>query len=247
MRVQEQPAPGGPPRLTLPEWDAHGITAGITTRGDGFNLGLATPEPAEHVLARWRSLQAFFAERFPTLHLGLQVHGARVLTHGAGPAGWIIRDGVDGHVSRAPGTLLTVTVADCVPVYLAHPPTRSVALLHAGWRGIAAGILEEGTRALCRTADCGVESIVMHCGVGICGDCYEVGPEVPKALGLPVPTGRSRVDLRAALVRRANALGLRRVSVSAWCTAHDRDRFFSHRASGGRDGRMVAWVGVPAA
>src|SRR5207244_772995 len=89
------------------------------------------------------------------------------------------------------------------------------------------------------------EEIVMHCGVGICGACYEVGSEVLEQLtpgGATAATGH--VDLRAVLVRHAAELGVREVSVSPWCSAHDRAHFFSHRASGGRDGRMIAYLGV---
>jgi copper oxidase (laccase) domain-containing protein len=96
--------------------------------------------------------------------------------------------------------------------------------------------------------------MVMHCGVGICGDCYEVGAEVvaqlrdsvaPDAPGLPGSGGPARIDLREVLLRQGRALGVGAVTVSPWCSAHDRGRFFSHRASGGRDGRMVAYLGRP--
>ena len=66
------------------------------------------------------------------------------------------------------------------------------------------------------------------------------------ALGLGADGGgKAQADLRAILVEQAGRLGLREVSVSTWCSAHDRDRFFSHRASRGADGRMVAYLGLP--
>jgi copper oxidase (laccase) domain-containing protein len=82
----------------------------------------------------------------------------------------------------------------------------------------------------------------MHCGVGICGECYEVGPEVATRFGR---SGTIRLDLRAALAQQARELGIDDVSISPWCSAEGRDRFFSHRASGGRDGRMIAYLGRP--
>jgi copper oxidase (laccase) domain-containing protein len=85
--------------------------------------------------------------------------------------------------------------------------------------------------------------IVMHCGVAICGECYEVGSEVVQALTGRAADAAERVDLRALLVHQARALGIQDITVSPWCSAHDRERFFSHRASGGSDGRMVAYLG----
>ena len=87
--------------------------------------------------------------------------------------------------------------------------------------------------------------IVMHCGPGICGACYEVGSEVLAQLTGRPETEPGRLDLRQVLVQQGRALGLADISTSAWCSAHDRDQFFSHRASGGRDGRMIAYVGLP--
>jgi hypothetical protein len=173
----------------------------------------------------------------------MQVHGTRVAWHGA-VDGWQLLEGVDGHATERPGLLLAVTIADCVPVYLVDPVSRRVALLHAGWRGTAAGILGAGLELLAARGSA-VDDILMHCGVAICGRCYEVGSEVFQALDLPVPAaGRGLLDLRPVLEHQAKALGLARVSLSDFCSAHDSAHFFSHRASRGADGRMVAYLGL---
>ncbi len=140
-----------------------------------------------------------------------------------------------------------VTVADCIPIYLAVPQKGAIALLHAGWRGTAAGILERGVGVLRRQGFAKAADIVMHCGVGICGRCYEVGSEVAGALTGAAASASAQVDLRELLVHQAQQLGIGAVTVSPWCTAHDHDRFFSHRASGGGDGRQVAYLGSPLA
>ena len=236
------------PRLELAEWASrYGITAGVTTRGRGFSLGLWSDESVGQVMTRWRAFRAAFGARFPTIVLSHQVHGTAVEWHEAPPAGWLVLDGIDGHVTRARGTLLTITVADCIPVYLAVPKKDMVALVHAGWRGSVGGVLERGVEVLKAHGFARAEDIVMHCGVGICGPCYEVGPEVLSRFTGRPETGPGQLDLREFLARRARALGLADVSISPWCSAHDRDRFFSHRASGGRDGRMVAYLGIPLA
>ena len=252
MRVVSEQPTGDPivPRLELREWaERFGVVAGITTRGSGtpFSLGLWSDDPVGQVMTRWRAFRAAFSERFPTIILSHQIHGVAVTWHSANSPGWHILDGVDGHATAAAGQLLTVTVADCIPVYLAVPQKRIVAVVHAGWRGVAGRILDRTVELLKREAVSGGDDIVMHCGVGICGACYEVGSEVSTQLTGEKSLGPVRVDLRAVLAAQAAKLGIHDISISSFCTAHDRDRFFSHRASGGRDGRLVAYAGFPRA
>jgi copper oxidase (laccase) domain-containing protein len=154
---------------------------------------------------------------------------------------------MDGHVTDARGVLLGITAADCIPVYLAHPPSGTIGLLHAGWRGIAHGILQVGVNTLCTVGEGVPADIVMHCGVGICGSCYEVGREVVEAVGGRwIDTG-SRLDMRGVLAEQGAALGVLRITASAWCTVHGDGRFHSHRGSAGAAGRMLAYIGRPAA
>lgn len=194
-------------------------------------------------MGRWAALRA--AEPgFQCFVLGHQVHGSTVVRHVAG-TGWILIEGVDGHITADAGVLLLVTVADCVPIYLVAPG-RAVALLHAGWRGTAAGILERGVAEL-EGLGFSPASIVMHLGIGICGACYEVGSEVMSGCGVPSPgPGPWQLDLRRVLAERADRAGVGQVTMSPWCSAHDAPRFYSHRASSGTDGRMVAYIGMPA-
>lgn len=248
QRVEEQPTPGDTPRYEIPGWrERFGVVAGITGRGQGkqpFDLGLWTGQPIGEVMGRWRQLRS--AEPgFPAHVLGNQVHQTRVLDHETAIPGWTQVEGIDGHATAARGLMLYVTVADCVPVYLVNARTGGIALLHAGWRGVAGRILERGVEALSHRINFLASDVVMHCGASICGGCYEVGSEVIDALGLlPNDQGKAQADLRAILAEQAAQLGLGVVSVSSLCSAHDQDRFFSHRASKGTDGRMVAYLGI---
>jgi hypothetical protein len=242
-RAAERPAESGFPRYELVEWRAeHGLVAGITSAD--VDLGLWTDAPVAGVMQRWRE----FREALPGFDatvLAHQVHGTAVLRHETA-RGWQIHDGADGHVTPAAGVLLTVTVADCVPVYLAAPAYGAIALLHAGWRGTAAGILRRGVALLEEAAGCGPDAIVAHMGVAICGDCYEVGSEVARACGgASQGDGPWHVDLRGRLLAEAAEVGIERATASPWCTVHDEGRFHSHRGAGGRAGRMVAYLGVP--
>lgn len=246
--ASESPAAAGDgvPRVQLEEWRQDpGVVAGITggsTAGPALDFGLAGDRPVGEVMDAWTALQRAFAAGFDGVVVGRQRHGVEIAVHDRPVRGLAVLDGIDGHVTTATGLLLAVTAADCVPVYLAAPGA-GVALLHAGWRGIAGGILEAGVERLAASAGVEPEDVVMHCGVGICGRCYEVGPEVFEALDAP-PGGDRRIDLRAVLSRRAHALGLRRITSSPWCTRHHR-AFFSHRRDGARSGRMIAFAGRP--
>ncbi len=249
MIIRELPAAGPVPLYELAEWrERYGVVAGITARGagpHGFDLGLWSAAPIGETMARWRAFRRAIPG-FDAVVLGHQVHGVEVMALESG-IGWIQVEGIDGWTTTSRGILLTVTVADCVPVYLCVPG-RAVALLHAGWRGTAAGMLQRGITRLAGATGTVPGDIVMHCGVGICGQCYEVGSEVMEGCGLSVEgAGPFHLDLRDHLVGEARQLGVGVLTSSGWCSAHDREHFYSHRRSGGADGRMVAYVGMPRA
>lgn len=255
VRIErEERLPGAVPLYVHPSWAARfpWLVQGTTSRGgeaqgsaatDPFDLRLFGSVPVGVVLGRWRHLREVTGCS-RAVH-ARQVHGARVLVHEeGGPPGLFIADGYDGHVTRTPGVLLTVSVADCVPIFVVDPDRRAVALLHGGWRGIAAGVLEEGVAALRELAGSPAEALELHLGPAICGDCYEVGPEVFEALGLEPPPRPAPVDLRAVLVHRALQLGIaaERITVSTFCTRCGGSPFFSHRAGCGE--RQVGVLGI---
>lgn len=243
--------PGDFPLWTLPDWSQRfgvrvGITGRATSDGEPVDLGLWGQQPVGTAMAAWQRFLGLFPE-FDSQVLGHQVHGAAVAVHHHG-AGWCHFAGVDGHVTARPGVLLLVTVADCVPIYLVAPRHGAIGLLHAGWRGAAAGILERGVERMCSISRATPGDIVMHCGVAISGPCYEVGHEVMAGLGVPARgEGPWQLDLRAALAERASGLGIAEVTLSGHCTAREAGHFHSHRRSSGRDGRQVAWLGIPPA
>jgi hypothetical protein len=227
-----------PLRERVDQFAAIGIDAFITTRAAGdYGLGDGTPPAA--AITRWVALQAELAPIAPRLASAKQVHGSKILEHGAGSAeGWVRHDGADGHITFAPGVALAVQIADCVPVFLAHP-SGAVALLHAGWRGTAAGIVKKG---ISRMVEQGLDAadLKVHFGPAICGRCYEVGPDTFEQLTGWQTIRNRNVDLRALLSEQAKELGVRQLSASPHCTKCDNDRFFSHRA--GDSGRQVAVI-----
>lgn len=214
-----------------------GVMGWTTTVANG-SFGLGSEEAVGVVMDRWAELQsdllALGAHRLVSAH---QVHGNLVSHHAGGWNGWLRQRGVDGHVSDAAGTAMAVTVADCTPVFIAHP--NAVGLLHAGWRGTAAHILKSGLQAMLALRAV-ADECEMHLGPSICFDCYEVGPEVLAAVtGLPA-FGNAHLDVRSVLAEQAYALGVRKIDVSKWCTRCGSGKFFSHR--GGDAGRQLGVI-----
>jgi YfiH family protein len=239
---------GGLERYELDAWlSAYGVTAGVTARAPDPDMSVAAEPLPDSVRERWLLLTRVVGDGFRAVVVGRQVHGARLQVTREAEAGIHVLDEIDGHLTDGPGLLLAVTLADCVPVYLLEAERGTMGLVHAGWRGIAGGVFETGVGALCELAECSPASIVMHCGVSVCGDCYEVGPEVFEAVAGERPAAPGRLDLRDVLRIRAEALGIGQLTASPWCSVHDHDRFHSHRASGGAPGRMAAYLGRPTA
>jgi len=217
-----------------------GIDAFTTTRDSG-SFGTATDEAVGDVMGRWEMLHRFVAASAPRFATARQVHGKRVITHSAGWSGWLRSDAADGHLAPGRGIGIAVTVADCVPVFIAHP-SGAAALLHAGWRGTAAGILGVALRDL-RSAGCPTAELRIHLGPSVCGSCYEVSPTVYQTLTGRTVDSPTPVDLRLILADDARNEGVRQISLSPFCTLCHQGRFFSHR--GGDLGRQLGVLIVP--
>jgi polyphenol oxidase len=209
--------------------DLPGGTALFTTRRGGvsegpyasLNLGLWTDDDAGRVRENRERLRAEVGAQ--RLAQGRQVHGTRVVVDAEGI------EEADGQVTAAPGVAAMVLVADCLPVALAGPDR--VAMLHAGWRGLAGGVLEAGVEAT------GAVCAAIGPGIGPC--CYEVGDDVRAVFGTSEPT----LDLKAIARARLEAAGVRDIHDCGLCTSCDAERFFSHRRDRGVTGRQagLAW------
>jgi polyphenol oxidase len=207
-----------------------GATALFTTRRGGvsegpfasLNLGLWTQDEPERVHAnRERVRSQVGAERFAQ---GRQVHGTRVVVDAGGV------EEADGQVTTARGVAAMVLVADCLPVALVGP--EAAGMVHAGWRGLGAGVLEAGVEAT------GAVAAAIGPGIGPC--CYEVGDDVRAVFGTTEPT----LDLKAIARARLEQAGVREIHDCGLCTACDAERFFSHRRDRGITGRQagLAWL-----
>lgn len=174
-----------------------------------------------------------------------QVHGAEVVTAGESDE---IPD-ADGSVSRTPAHVCVVRTADCLPVLFCATDGTEIAAAHAGWRGLAAGILE----AIIATMDHEPADLMAWLGPAISQPNFEVGDEVREAFVSRDPGAdlcfesnerqRWQADLYGLATRRLSAAGIGRIGGGGWCTYADAGRFYSWR----RDqdtGRMVTFVGL---
>jgi YfiH family protein len=220
--------------------DLPGARVLFTTRRGGvstgpyasLNLGLLTADVREAVIANRSSV----ASRSGALAHGRQVHGTEVRRVRSSPAVTEVPQPADGQATALPGVAPMVLTADCLPIALTT--TGAVAMVHAGWRGLAGGVIEEGVAAL-RELDPGGR-IASAIGPGAHPCCYEVGDEVRAALGQDGPTA----DLPSAARERLEAAGVAEVHDVGLCTmCSDPVLFFSHRRDGGVTGRQagVAW------
>jgi YfiH family protein len=209
---------------------------------ESLNLGILTEDDGTAVVENRSRLAAALGLSVERVAIGRQVHGIELARH-EGPQepspfaspGAAIPE-VDGHVSAVPGLGQLVFVADCLPVALSGP--GGVAMLHCGWRGLAAGIVARGAEAIAAT------DAAIGPGIGPC--CYEVGAEVLaefEPLGKGVASGRM-LDLTAVASRLLERAGVGRIEAAGLCTACEERLFFSHRRDAGRTGRQagLAWV-----
>jgi YfiH family protein len=215
-----------------------GAAALFTTRRGGssrgpyasLNLGLKTADSRAAVIANREALSAQLSLRLTFVR---QVHGNRVVvspdqTDGPPEA--------DGQATAARGIGLAILAADCLPVAVASQ--SAVAMVHAGWRGLASGVIAEGVRALRELDGRGPVHAAIGPGAGPC--CYEVGEEVHARFGTEGPT----LDLKAIARDQLREAGAEVVHDVALCTMCSPELFFSHRRDRGVTGRQagIAWL-----
>jgi purine-nucleoside/S-methyl-5'-thioadenosine phosphorylase / adenosine deaminase len=240
------------PEVLTPEWRApRAVRAAFTLRGGGvsaapfdtLNLGAHVGDSAAAVAENRRRVREEL--RLPAEPAWLeQVHGTRVADLDASAEAGAAADAV---ITRRAGKVCAVQVADCLPVLFAARDASAVAVAHAGWRGLAAGVLEATVARLGVAAG----ELIAWLGPAISARHFEVGSEVRAAFlaadrGAAAAftqneRGRWQCDLAALARQRLAALGVTEVSGGAWCTYADPARFFSFRRDG-RCGRMAALV-----
>jgi YfiH family protein len=242
--------------MLIPDWPAPAVvraaftlrTGGVSARPyDSLNVGMHVGDEISAVTENRERVHRY---------LGLpaepewieQVHGIEVLDLDEGSLSGTARlRSADAALSRRAGRVCVVQVADCLPVLFAASDGSAIAAAHAGWRGLAAGVLEATVAALALEPG----RVMAWLGPAIGPAHFEVGDEVRAAFLVRDPGAASafthnpsrrwQCDLAALARRRLAALGVTAVFGGNWCTHGDRERFFSYRRDG-RCGRMAALI-----
>jgi YfiH family protein len=236
----------------VPDWPAPAnVRAFVTTRAGGvsdgayasMNLGASSGDDP----ARVSRNRAIVGELLPGPPAWLaQVHGIDVADLDA-PT--VDRPRADAAAAGVSGRVCAVLTADCMPLFLCDAGGRRVAVAHAGWRGLSAGVVENAVRAL------GAESadVLAWMGPAIGPRAFEVGPEVREAFVsrdciaaeafAQNKPGKYLADLYALARQRLASLGVTRVFGGEFCTYYDTGRFFSYRREP-RSGRMGAFIWI---
>ena len=242
-----------------PEWRMPRVAALMTTRAggvsaapfDSLNLRDGLGDDADAV-ARNRRIVAAAIGATP-VYMN-QVHGkavARLVAadlRGEAPV-----HAADASITTEPGIACVAQVADCLPVLFAAPEARAVGAAHAGWRGLAAGVLEAALHGVCEAAACEPREVRTWLGACIGPTAFQVGGDVLAAFDAapdsprfrPHAPGKWLADLAGLARDRLIAAGVADISGGTWCTVSDPSRFFSFR----RDrvtGRMAAFIAIEA-
>ena len=238
----------------FPDWPAPpSVHAAITTRlgpgisappFDRFNLGLRSGDAADAVGANRSALQQALGLPSPPRWLR-QVHGVNVAQ--LGPLAGAGEPQADAAVSHIPGTVLAILTADCLPVLFCAEDGSEIGAAHAGWRGLAAGVLEATLTQL----ETPVHRLLAWLGPCIGAASYEVGEEVRDAFVAsdvgaaacfaPARPGHWLADLAALARRRLQAAGVQRIHGGGFDTLADA-RFYSYRRDGARSGRLASLI-----
>lgn len=240
-----------------PQWPAPaGVRALITTRAGGvsggayagFNLGMRSGDAIETVARNRAELRSWL----PAEPLWLrQVHGTTVVEADG-------RNGspeADAALARRPGIVCAVLTADCLPVLLCDEQGSMVAAVHAGWRGLCSGVIEQTLRAMDRRP----AALLAYFGPAIGPAAYEVGAEVRAAFisaahgdsaetaaaFAPGGPGKYYADLYALARLRLARSGVQRIYGGGYCTYTERERFYSYRRDG-VTGRMASLIWMEA-
>jgi len=255
-------ADGGLPRYCFESFARNELVHGVFTRLGGvssapystLNTGHSVGDDPASVDANHQAIYRALGVHPTTVVTAQQVHGDRVVIVSDAAKGQTVAE-TDALVSDVPGLLLLMRFADCVPILFYAPRQGAVGLAHAGWQGTLKRIAVKTAQAMISAYGCSPGGLRAGLGPAIGPCCFEVGPEVVKAMrqvspspnrviSRMLPGGKAHVDLWRANALQLEEIGVTHIEVSDVCTCCHPDLFFSHRGERGRTGRFAAVIGL---
>lgn len=250
-----------------PDWAGNGIVTGFTTRNGGssrppfnsLNLGFHTGDQQAAVEANRTALARAFDLQPHMLLTVQQVHGSEILIidQPNPDLSHFLRVECDAVITCQPGIMIGVLVADCYPVVIYDPDRPAAGVVHAGWRGAAAGLIGRTVQAMGEMFGSRPERLCAAIGPGIGGHGYEVDRPVREAfragagdwekIAKETSLGHWLLDLRLSCQLQLAAAGIAgsRVDAVAECTCCHRETFYSYRRDSGRTGRQMGFALLP--
>jgi hypothetical protein len=242
----------------FPALNGKGVTHAALTRLGGvsrgafatLNLGHTVGDDLAAVEENHRRVFSVLNLRREQIVSSYQIHSAQVRLVGEAHGG-TVQPATDGLITTAPGIALLLRFADCMPLLLFDSVRHAVGLVHAGWRGVARGVVAAAVAAFVRRVGSRPADLWSGLGPAIGPCCYRVGPDVASAVAEACPEGAEVIqrrgealylDLAGAVREQLLAAGVTRVEMSGLCTACRTGEWFSHRAEHGQTGRFGVLV-----
>lgn len=247
------------------DWcDGNRLIAGVTTRNGGvsrppynsLNLGFNTEDAPYNIEGNRSTLLNAFDLPLHHLLLVKQVHGNDVVVIDKQnyDVSHFQHVEADAIITNQPGLMLAVTVADCYPLMVFEPEQRVAAVIHAGWRGAANGLIGKTIDAMVNEFACRTDAMLVAVGPGISAEHYEVGKDVREGfrsgtghwdeIASEVEFGKWRVDLQKSCLLQLEQAGVKKKNIDCTdaCTWNQRELFFSYRRDAGTTGRQMGFV-----
>ncbi|MBN2103831.1 peptidoglycan editing factor PgeF [bacterium] len=206
---------------------------------DSLNLGINTFDDSKNVSINRRRFLHLLGVSEEQLICPKQIHGDRVAVINVQPE----YSQTDAMITKTMNVALSIQVADCVPVFFYDPSVPCIGLAHAGWRGTAARITWKTVNTMVRSFKADPKSIRAFIGPSIGPCCYQVGKEVQPRFHSQY-VFHDHLDLWGCNRDQCQEAGIldQHIQISGVCTRCNPEFFFSHRASGGKTGRMMAVI-----
>lgn len=229
--------------LYMPELDNTGIVAhGITTRSCGNMSPVTGSDNYQHMAS------ALFQSDINTIFICRQIHGNNIYKPEKKS---VYPPEADALITNKRGITLSIFTADCLPIFILDPEKKAIGLVHAGWRGTMARIVQKTLLEMKKEYQTDAKDCITGIGPGICGKCYEIGATVVEYMlkeftgftpFLQQKNNKTLLNLFSLNKQQLKEAGVleKNISMCEYCTAESNQLFYSYRMEGEDAGRMMS-------